>query len=387
MTAYKLKNRRQGILLGLVNIAGYLIWGWEKIGVRPSDDFHPKTILVLQLDEIGDVLLSTPALCLLRQLYPEAKIIVAARRPGYEILAGNPNIDQLLLVDLPRFSAETAKMPADLKKIKQALPEIKSKLPGTIDLGIDLRADLRTIYLLKKLGARLRISQSIRGGGFWLTRIAPYLGLQHEVERKMGIIRYLSPAASLPSNLRLEIAVNADNKRQADEVLSRNGVKTTDEFTVIHPFAGWEPKQWPADRFSAIARYLTEKFKHHVIIVGSSRDGEPAARIVARSGPQVKNLTGLSLKTMAAVIARARLFIGNDSGPMHIACAVQTPVIALFGQNTPERYGPWQNKNITIYHPVECSPCPQTSCSRRPSCMEMITVDEVKEAIERILVK
>lgn len=388
MVNYKLKNRRQGILLGLVNIAGYLIWGWSKIGARPLADFKPKNILVLQLDEIGDVLLSTPALRLLRQLYPGAKIIVAVRRPGYEILAGNPNIDQLLLVDLPRFSAETAKMPADLKKIKQALPVIKSKLPGMIDLGIDLRADLRTIYLLKKLGAKQRISQSIRGGGFWLTQIAPYLGLQHEVERKIGIIHYLRPAASLPSNLRLEIAVNTDNKRQAGEILAQNGVKMADKYTVFHPFAGWKPKEWPADRFVQIAMYLGTDYHQKVVIIGSAAEREAAEKITRAAGGSTVNLAGWAdLKTMAAIIAGAKLFIGNDSGPMHIACAVQTPVIALFGQNTPRRYGPWQNKNITIYHPVECSPCPQTSCSRRPRCMEIISVDEVKEAIGRILVK
>ncbi len=388
MGVYRMKNWRQRILLGPLNAAGYLIWGWSKIGARPLADIKPKNILVLQLDEIGDVLLSTPALRLLRQIYPESKIIVAARRAGYEILSGNPNIDQLILVDVPRLSASTKQMPADIKKIKQALPVIKSKLPGTIDLGIDLRADLRTIYLLKKLGAKQRVSQSIRGGGFWLTHIAPYLGLSHEVERKMGIIRYLSPNASLPSNLRLEIAVNEDNKRQAGEILAQNEVKITDKYAVYHPFAGWKPKEWPADRFVQIAKYLVIDYHQKVVIIGSAAEREAAEKIARTAGTAAVNLAGqIDLKTTAAVIAGATLFIGNDSGPMHIACAVETPVIALFGQNTPKRYGPWQNKNVTIYHPVECSPCSQTGCSRRPRCMEMISVDEVREAIGRILVK
>lgn len=386
MGAYRMKNWSQRILLGPLNVAGYLIWGWSKIGARSLDGFHPKTVLVLQLDEIGDVLLSTPALHLLRQIYPKAKIIVAARRAGYEILLGNPNMDQLVLVDLPRFSATTAQMPADIKKIKQALPTVKSQLPASMDLGIDLRADLRTIYLLKKLGARQRISQSIRGGGFWLTHIVPYLGLRHEVERKMGIIHYLDPTVPLPSNLRLEIAVNTDNKRRAGEILAQNGVEITDKYVVFHPFAGWKPKEWPADRFVQIAKYLVADYHQKVVVIGSAGEKEAAEKIACAVGVSAVNLAGqVDLKATAAIIAGAKLFIGNDSGPMHMACAVQTPVIALFGQNTPKRYGPWQNKNVTIYHPVECSPCAQTSCSRQPRCMEMISVDEVKTAISKLL--
>lgn len=386
MAVYKMKNRRQGILLGLVNAAGYLIWGWSKIGARPLTDFTPKNILVLQLDEIGDALLSTPALRLLRQIYPRAKIIVAVRCSGHEILSGNPNIDQLVLVDLPRFSATLAGMRTDFKKIKQALPGIKAALPAAIDLGIDLRADLRTIYLLKKLAVKQRVSQSIRGGGFWLTHVAPYLGLQHEVERKMGIIRYLSPAASLPSNLRLEIAVNENNKRQAGEILAQNEVKMADKYAIIHSFAGWKPKEWPANRFIQVAKYLGTDYHQKVVIIGSISERSAAEKIARAAGASAVNLAGqVDLKTTAALIAHATLFIGNDSGPMHMACAVQAPVIALFGQNTPKRYGPWQNKNVTIYHPVECSPCAQTSCSRQPRCMEMISVDEVKTAISKLL--
>ncbi len=385
MATYKLKNRRQRILLGLINAAGYLIWGWSKIGRQWPKNFDPKNILVLQLDEIGDVLLSTPALRLLRQIYPKAKIIVAVRRPGYEILSGNPDIDQLHLVDLPRFSATTGGMKTDFNLIRQALPKIKAELPASIDLGLDLRADLRTIYLLKKLGIPQRVSQAIRGGGFWLTGVAPYHGLQHEAERKLGLVRSLRPTVALPKNLKLEIALDSHAKNRAAEALSQCGIHPGDNYTVIHPFAGWKPKEWPANRFAQIAKSLVTDYRQTVMVIGTEKEKNAAQEIVRAAGRQAFNLAGyLDLKATAAVIAGAKLFIGNDSGPLHIACATQTPAIALFGQNTPKRYGPWQNRNITIYHPVECSPCPQTKCERRPSCLELITTDEVIAAISKI---
>src|SRR5690606_10729805 len=96
----------------------------------------------------------------------------------------------------------------DFQNIKIAAARLKSSLSSTIDLGIDLRADLRTIYLLKNIGVPHRVSQAIRGGGFWLTHVAPYRGLQHEVERKLSIIAFLRPSVSSPADLKLKIVLS-----------------------------------------------------------------------------------------------------------------------------------------------------------------------------------
>ncbi len=389
MPAYRIKNTRSRILMPLVNFFGYAIWGWSRLSAPPLNQVFPKKILVLLLDEIGDVLLATPALHRLRKIYPQAKIAVAVRRPGYAILSANPDIDDLILVDLPRFSARPSGLLADLKNIKKALPVLMSRLKEPYDLGLDLRADLRTIYLLKKIGLPIRVSQSIRGGGFWLTHIPPYHGELHEAERKLEIVNFLRPNFNEKVDGKLRIAVAPEKKRQARLHLSNSGITESHKFAVIHPFAGWPPKQWPAERFAEISRYLAIKHRLKVVIIGAPQDKPAADKIVSLSNQDgVVSLAGaIDLKTTAAIIEHASLFIGNDSGPMHLACAVQTPVIALFGQNTPHRYGPWQNKNITLYHQVECSPCPQTECRRRPNCLELISIDEVMKAIVTLLPK
>lgn len=387
MPKYRIKDLRARFLLGIINLGGYLIWGWSKRGTRSSENLSPNNIFVLQLDEIGDVLLSTPALRQLRRLYPRAKITVAVRRPGYEILSGNPDIDQLLMIDLPRFRTGVAGMKKDGRNIKIAAAPLKARLGTSFDLGIDLRADLRTIYLLKKIGIPHRLSQAIRGGGFWLSHVAPYLGLQHEVERKLSIISFLRPSISLPTDLKLKIWLGSADQQRAEEILKKNGVSFGEKYIVIHPFAGWKPKEWPADRFTQMAQYLAESRRCKVLIIGSSAEKAEAQKIAqATRHPAVINLAGqMDLKATGAVIAGAKLFLGNDSGPLHLACATQTPAIALFGQNTPRRYGPWQNRNITLYHSVECSPCAQTKCQRQPRCLELITTEEVKGAIKKLL--
>ena len=334
---------------------------------------------------MGDVLLSTPALSYLRQAFPKANITVVVRDIGRLVLARNQDINNLITVRVPRFGSGFKTMRADLATVREAVAQVRRQEPGPFDLGIDLRADLRTIAILRQLKIPVRISQSIRSGGFWLTHVAPFQGEQHEVERKLGIAKFAAAGrkVNLPVNLKMEVPAAANKKAQ--RILEENGIAADDKYAVIHIFAGWQPKEWPQERFAAIARYLEKQYGCKTVVIGTTKE---AARInkSALNIPPVHNLAGQTdLAETASIIAGAEIFVGNDSGPMHLASAMQTPTVALFGQNTPRRYGPWQNRNITIYHPVECSPCSQNECHRQPRCLELITVPEVKQAIDKLL--
>jgi len=387
MPHYRIKDWRNAILLHLSNLGGYLIWGWRRIVEPDLSSLAAHHILVVQLDEFGDVLLSTPALSYLRKLFPAAHITVLLRKPGYEALNCNSNIDRLVLVDLPRLNASFKGLAADLRRINAVTDSVKKELGSVIfDLGIDLRSDFRTIFLLHKLPVKIRVAQAIRGGGFWLTHIAPYRGVEHEVERKIGIVQDLRQGDFELADKRLQITVGKTEEVAAYEILKVHGIRQGDPFAVIHPFAGWREKEWPIDRFAALIDYLRQRYGLKSIVIGSTDENARAIELDSLSKSGVINLAGrTNIRESAVVIGAARLFIGNDSGPMHIASAMQTPTIALFGQNTPLRYGPWQNRNVTIYHQVECSPCAQTTCKRHPSCLELITLDEVKGAVDRVL--
>jgi len=381
---YKIKNPRTAILAGLVNVGGHLIWGWQRLRRVNLAETEPRRILVLQLDEIGDVLLSTPALACLRQAFPQAQIDVVVRPGGQAVLRETPDIDKLIPVDVPRLSANSGGFSQDLAIARKAAAAIKKVAGHPYDLGIDLRADLRTIYILYRLNIPVRVSQAIRSGGFWLTNIAPYVGLEHEAKRKLGIVKFVRPCPGNEKH-KLRFHLTTKDEKRAGLILQENGITRDEPYAVMHIFAGWQPKEWPQERFAELAKYLLEKYQLRTVIIGTEKE---SARIdnsdLNREG--VINLAGqTSLAETAAIIKKARVFIGNDSGPMHIAAAVQAPVVALFGQNTPKRYGPWQTESKVLYHQVECSPCPQTDCKRQPSCLELITVDEVKSAVDQLL--
>ena len=387
MPHYHIKDWRNKILLRLSNMVGYLIWGWRRLAESEISSLAVHHILIIQLDEFGDVLLSTPALRYLRELFPTAQITVLLRKPGYEALKNNADINRLVLVDLPRLNASFKGVAADLRRINAVADSVKKELGSVIfDLGIDLRSDFRTIFLLHKLPVKIRVAQAIRGGGFWLTHIAPYRGVEHEVERKIGIVRDLRQGDFEPTDKRLQITISKTEIVAAHEMMKVHGIFQGDPFVVIHPFAGWREKEWPIDRFAAVIDYLRQRHGLKSVVIGSTDEHARAVDLFSLIKSGVINLVGrTNIRESAAVIGAARLFIGNDSGPMHLASAMQTPTIALFGQNTPLRYGPWENRNVTLYHRVECSPCAQTTCKRRPSCLELITLDEVKGAVDRVL--
>jgi heptosyltransferase II len=383
MAKYKIKNRQTALVASAINATGFLIWGWQRLFSPSLKNLKPNRILVVQLDELGDVLLSTPALRYLRRVFPQAHITILVRDIGGQVLENNPDIDEIVTVSVPRLEATPKKYKQDMAAIKRAVRKIQTEKLGKFDLGIDLRADIRTIYILKLLKIPVRVSQAIRSGGFWLTHTAPYLGLRHEAERKLGIVKYIKPGDFGSEKLRFDITDAAKNEAQS--ILKKNGLAENQPVAVFHIFAGWPPKEWPPSRFAEIAVYLKKRYNLAVVIIGTKSEMERVNRTSLQNSG-VYNLAGQTdLQQTAAIIARARLFIGNDSGPMHLACALQTPTLALFGQNTPRRYGPWKNKSITLYHPVSCSPCAQTECRRQPRCLELITVSEVKAAVAKLL--
>jgi len=380
---YTIKNSKVAVAAKVIDWFGGLVWGWRRPAPVDLEKIKPRHILVLQLDEIGDVLLSTPALHYLRKAFPQAKIDVAVRPGGEKVLAENPDVDNLITVDISRFSAGASFQ--DFKKAKLAAAQIRKKSDVDYDLGIDLRSDLRTIYILYKLGVKARVSQAIRSGGFWLTNEAPFAGQQHEVERKLGIARFVRKIDASTFNDKLRFYVSEANRHEAQSVLRQNGISAAEKFVVMHIFAGWQPKEWPQNRFAEMADYLYQQYDLRSVIIGTEAEARRIdASALNREG--VINIAGqTSLAETAAIIESAQLFIGNDSGPMHLAAAVHTPVVALFGQNTPKRYVPWRCPAEVLYHEVECSPCPQTECKRQPSCMELIKVAEVKRAIDKLI--
>jgi ADP-heptose:LPS heptosyltransferase len=146
--------------------------------------------------------------------------------------------------------------------------------------------------------------------------------------------------------------------------LEERGIPVAGRLVVIHPGAAWRPRAWRPERFGAVADWILGHYDARVLLVGSEdeRDVEDAVRRSIK-GDRVHALVGaLTLEELTALLARAALFIGNDSGPAHLAAACGVPSIVLFGPQDPRRFGPWSERTLVLHHPVACFPCRQTVC-------------------------
>jgi lipopolysaccharide heptosyltransferase II len=164
-------------------------------------------------------------------------------------------------------------------------------------------------------------------------------------------------------------------------------VSINEPFVLFHPGARWWFKIWPLERFVDLAKRMHEVFGYSVVVVGGSQDIETADRIVSACGSWSKTFAGqITVLQLAVLAQRARLFVGNDAGPMHIAAAMGTPVVSLFGPTDPQVWGPWGKGHQIIWKQMDCNPCWRHDCQRGElNCMHQISVDEVWEAVARIL--
>ena len=339
-----------------------------------------KKILIVRLDRIGDVLLSTPVIKNLRDAYPDSYIAFMVRPYAREIVEGNPYLNDVIIYD--KAGPEKG-MIGNLKFISY----LRKK---KFDLAVILHPTTRTHIITFLAGIRERVGYD-KKWGFLLTKRIPHtkqFGLKHELDYTLDILRYIGIE---PSDRTLYMPVDRVCEQVAAGLLKEGGASDGDFLIAINPAASCASKRWPAERFAETANTLAEKYGAKIIIISGAEDkvyaGHAAAFITAKA---CVNLAGrTSVGDMASVLRRARLFISNDSGPVHIACAVGTPVIAIFGRSdaglSPARWGPTGPRDIALHKYVGCDTCLAHNCRKGFKCLEAITVDEVVSAAEKIL--
>jgi lipopolysaccharide heptosyltransferase II len=178
-----------------------------------------------------------------------------------------------------------------------------------------------------------------------------------------------------------------DERDAARDLLAGLGLAAGAPFLCLAPGANWDLRRWPPDRFGELAARARHALGLAAVVTGTREESELVDEVVAASGGSALELAGrLSVRELAAVAAEARAVVANDSGPLHIAAAVGTPVVGLFGPNTPEVYGPRGVPSRVVWPHPPCSPCRQRRCARPDDpCMTSITVEEVFEAVRSLV--
>ena len=348
-------------------------------GRRITNDDTYKRILVSRTDRIGDVLLSTPVIKSLREAYPRAYIAMMVSPYAGLVVEGNPDLDSVIIYDKGGkhkswFAA--ARFSRYLKKKK-------------FDLAIILHPTNRAHLLTFFAGIAKRVGYD-RKLGFLLTdrlRHTKHLGEKHEAEYNLDLLRYLGINCRPPQ---LHMPINKESQNWAIELLKVNGIGAVDKLLGIHPAASCPSKVWPPERFAEVADKLSAKYGFKTVIVAGPRDTEKAKVMQEHMHTQALNLAGkASVSQLASILKRCSLFISNDSGPVHMATAVSTPVISIFGRAQkglgPKRWGPMGPKDKYLHKDAGCITCLAHNCVRGFVCLESISVDDVIVAADEIL--
>lgn len=339
-----------------------------------------KRILIVRTDRIGDVLLSTPVIKALRDVYPQAYIAMMVSPYAKDIVDGNPYLDQVIIYDKDgkhKSWQRTFKFAQNLKKKR-------------FDVALILHPTNRVHILAFLAGIPKRVGYG-RKMGFLLTRRLKHtkqLGEKHELEYNLDLAKVLGIA---PKEKSLFMPVKIESEKWVDSLFNKEGIKDSDELLAIHPGASCPSKIWPNERFAEVADRLIKKHNFKVLLVSGSKDTLLAQKIIKHMKHPAINLAGMtSVSQLASVLRRCKLFISNDSGPVHIASAVGTPVISIFGRNqkglSPKRWGPLGGKDKFLHNQkVACVECLAHNCVKEFFCLKSISVDDVVSAADNII--
>lgn len=344
-----------------------------------KDDF--RRILIVRTDRIGDVLLSTPVIKVLRDNYPHAYIAMIVSPYSKEIVDGNPYLDEVIIYDKDRKHKSwprSIKFSRNLKKRK-------------FDLALILHPTNRMHLVTYLAGIPRRIGYDQKLGFLLSDKIThtKQFGQKHEIEYNLDLIRYmgLETKDALPF-----MPLKAESEKWAEELLLKEQVTKKDKLLAIHPGASCPSKIWPIDQFAEVADKLIEKYGFKVFVIAGPKDTALTQNVLENMLHPAVNLGGkTSVSQMASLLKRCSLFISNDSGPVHVGSAVGVPVISIFGRSqkglSPTRWGPWGLRDKFLHGTVGCIECLAHNCKKGFACLRAISVEDVLQAADEILNK
>jgi lipopolysaccharide heptosyltransferase II len=332
------------------------------------------------MDQLGDIAMSTPAFSAIRDIFAHSSVTVLASEMSKELVEVMPVFNRIIYFDAPWF------VKGKKHGCRRLLAIIKELRRENFDLVVDLRGDFRNNVFMYFCNARYRVGYDITGCQFFLTHIVPLGEDHHPVSMGLSLARYLEPESK--KLYKMSLWITEQDREFAVDFLEQNGIAAgSDRPTVVmHPGARWAGRQWTPEGYARIANRLIENYDANVIICGSGNEIKLADEIKSLMTREPVIAAGkTSLRQFLALLEKSNLFIGLDSGPMHMAVAMGVKVVALFGAARPESVGPYGEGHIVVTKQqlYSCSPCSQTVCKRPDaSCMQAITIEEVWNAVE-----
>lgn len=379
---YRYVRLRWRVLFAVIDAVGWMLRrSLERLrgatSRSPSIENSVRRVLLVQLDHLGDAVITTAMLPPLREAYPGASIEVLASARNYPLFAACEEIDRVHVAKVNRFASWLPGL-----WLPAMLAWAWTLRRRRYDLGIDVRGEFPHALLLFLAGVRRRVGWNAGGGGFLLTDSPEYFPHRPETESRAALLRVLGIALEEPIAPRMQA--------RADDRLWNDGdPRGTRRRIVLHIGAGTQAKRWPVEHWRELLGRLIVDGDYQIALVGGTADVQRAAEILGdRPWPNVLNAAGqLELPRTAALLAGADLFIGADSGPAHLAAALGTSVVVLFsGTNHAAQWQPRGPRVVVLRHAVACSPCHRRQCpwAEHP-CMTRIRPEQVLAAAKAML--
>jgi heptosyltransferase-2 len=341
---------------------------------------NPKRLLVIRLDRLGDVVLSTPVLGALRRRFPHAFIAMMVRSACREILDGHPSLNEVIAYDKEGAHcsvAATIRFARSLRRYE-------------FDTALVLHPSNRSHWIPWLAGIPVRIGYR-RKSAWLLTHRLPHRkheGDRHEAAYTLQMLEIFGITPEGPPQPR--IPVSAQAARRLERILAEGAVAPAERLVAIHPSASCVSKRWLPERFAQVADRLIVEHGVRICLVAGPAEAPHAQQVIRSMRQPALNLAGrLSVAELAALLQRCRLLISNDSGPVHVAAALGTPVVAIFGRNqrglSPRRWGPLGAGHIVLHKEVGCVTCLAHHCDIDFLCLSSLEAEEVYQAASSIL--
>ena len=384
----------------------------------------PRRILLLRLERIGDLLMSAPAIAAVRQFAPDAHIDLVVGSWNASIARLIPGIDRVETLDASWLSRGSGG-----GGMRALMAQARGWRTRSYDLAINFEGDIRSHLLVALSGATERAGFTMAGGGPLLTRRFEFDPTQHTTANAMRLVTDTFAALGVPEGSALKRAAPLDRLNSSEQNYSqeipplpangeRAGVRGAAgpapfrlqlpalareraaallgreaRVIALHASGGRAIKQWPAERFAEAAARVAREYDATLVLTGSPGDRPivDAVRATLPDDVAIIDLTGeLELPILGAVLERCLVFITGDTGPMHLAAAVGTPTVAVFGPSDPARYAPISTRHRVVRIDLPCAPCnrirlpPQRCQGHTPDCLQGVTVDAVVRAAREL---
>lgn len=342
------------------------MWEWETV----------KRVLVIRLRSIGDTVLATPSLFALKRFLPHASVDILLEDWVAPVLEGFPHVDNVITLER-KSTAGRARVARQLRS-------------NNYDVVYNLHGGTTATLLTRATGAKHRVGYQTYQYAPLYSHLSPSSSSlwrrdkTHSVEQQLALLGWTGvPVSDRPPT---KLAVTPAASERIAARLTAAGL-TDAPLAVIHPAAAFATKQWAADKFGRVAEDLRSRGLA-VVAITTPNEKPIVDELQQNTAAPVAAFTDLNLPQITALLARARVFIGNDSGIAHIAAAVETPCVVIFGSSNTAHWRPWANvASEVVLEEMECQPCHGYFCDKfaEPECIKRVPVDRVIAATERVL--